>query len=73
MVTVYSQPGCHACEDTKAYLVTNRVKFTDKNIREDAEGRREFEALGYQGTPVVVAGDEHWAGHNPVKLASLIN
>ena len=73
MVTVYSQPGCSSCEATKAYLVTNHVKFTDKNIREDAEGRREFDALGYQGTPVVVAGDEHWAGHNPVKLASLIN
>ena len=28
----------------------------------DPEALKEFDALGYQGTPVVVAGDKHWAG-----------
>jgi len=71
-VTVYSQPGCHSCEHTKAYLEANNVSFTDKNIQQDPEALKEFDALGYQGTPVVVAGDKHWAGHDVAKLAELV-
>ena len=72
MITVFSQPGCHACEETKAYLVRNNVEFTDRNIREDFAALRELEELGHQATPVVIAGNQHWGGHDPVKLAGLI-
>jgi glutaredoxin-like protein NrdH len=72
MITVYSQPGCHSCEDTKAYLVKHKVQFTDRNIRGDAQALKELGALGYQATPVVVSGDQHWAGHDPARLAKLI-
>jgi glutaredoxin-like protein NrdH len=72
MVTVYSQPGCHSCEHTKAYLAANNVSFTDKNIQNDPAALKEFDALGYQGTPVVVAGDKHWSGHDVARLAALV-
>jgi len=72
MVTVYSQPGCHSCENTKAYLKANNVSFTDKDIQQDPEALKEFEAYGFQGTPVVVAGPLHWGGHDVAKLSTLV-
>lgn len=73
MVTVLSQPGCHACEQTKAYLSSHNIPFEDKNIREDEQALHQLEALGYAATPVVVAGDQHWAGFDPEKLATLVH
>jgi glutaredoxin len=72
MDTVHSQPGCHSCEHTEAYLAANNVSLTDKNIRNDPAALKEFDALGCQGTPVVVAGDKHWSGRDVARLGTLV-
>lgn len=71
MVKIYSQPGCHACEDTKAYLDRNNVAYQDIDITKDPAGVAELQRLGSQSTPTVVVGDEFWIGHQPQKLAAL--
>lgn len=71
MVKIYSQPGCHACEDTKAYLTRHNVAFEDIDITKDHAAIHELERLGSQSTPTVVVGDEFWIGHRPDKLATL--
>lgn len=71
MIKVYSQPGCHACEDTKAYLSKNGVEFTDVDITKSPAALAELEKLGSQSTPTVVTDSEFWIGHRVEKLASL--
>ena len=71
MVKIYSQPGCHACEDTKAYLDRHSVEYVDIDITKDHEASHELERLGSQSTPTVVTDSEFWIGHRPDKLASL--
>lgn len=71
MIKIYSQPGCSACAETKSYLDRAGVKYDDRDITADPNALAELKSLGYQATPVVVNGDDHWAGHNPEKLATI--
>lgn len=71
MVKIYSQPGCHACEDTKAYLDRNNVTYQDVDITKDPSAIAELQRLGSQSTPTVVTDEEFWIGHRVDKLALL--
>ena len=73
MVKVYSQPGCHACEDTKGYLDRNGVSYQDIDITKSHDAIHELEKLGSQSTPTVVTDSEFWIGHRVDKLATLHN
>jgi len=71
MIKVFSQPGCHACEDTKTYLAKNSVEFTDVDITKSPAALAELEKIGSQSTPTVVTDSEFWIGHRVDKLAKL--
>lgn len=58
-IIVYSQPGCGPCIGIKMHLKRAGVPFVERNVRADPEAEATVRALGYTGTPVVVAGDKH--------------
>lgn len=62
-IIVYSQPGCGPCMAVKRHLRTAGVGFEVRDVRADEQAAAEVAALGYQGTPVVVAGDMHTYGY----------
>ena len=45
--------------------------YTKVDITVDAEARDYVMALGYLQAPVVVAGNDHWAGFRPDRLKTL--
>ena len=63
LITVYSQPACGPCIAVKKHLRAAGVGFREVNVREDETAAAEVARLGYQGTPVVVAGDMHTYGY----------
>ena len=63
LITVYSQPACGQCVSVKMHLRKAGVGFTVRDVRADEQAAAEVAALGYQGTPVVVAGDMHTYGY----------
>lgn len=71
MVTVYSQFGCQPCKATIRSLTNLSVPHRVIDIQEDTEARNYVTSLGYQQTPVVVAGDQHWSGFNPGRIKAL--
>lgn len=40
-------------------------------MSQDADAFEYVQSLGYQAAPVVVAGDEHWSGFQPDRIAAL--
>jgi glutaredoxin-like protein NrdH len=72
MVTVYSNPNCVACEQTKRYLTLKGVEFEAKMIQDSPEVFALIEEKGYASAPVVVAGDDSWAGFRLDRLSALI-
>lgn len=73
MITVYSNPNCVQCDQTKRYLSLKGLEFESKMIQDSPEIMPLIEEKGYRSAPVVVTPDDSWSGFRLEKLASLIN
>lgn len=72
-VTIYSTPTCHFCHMAKDFFKENNVAYTEYNVANDLEKRKEMvEKSGQMGVPVIVIGDEVTVGFNQPKIASLL-
>lgn len=71
MVTVYSNPNCVQCEQTKKYLDKKGIAYESRMIQDSPEIQPFIEAKGYKSAPVVVAGEKSWSGFRLDKLSSL--
>jgi glutaredoxin-like protein NrdH len=72
MVTVYSNPNCTACEQTKRFLTVKGIEFESKMISESPEIFPLIEEKGYASAPVVVAGEDSWSGFRLDRLSALV-
>lgn len=71
-VTLYSQPGCGPCVAVKSHLARAGVAVTVRDVTVDPAAAETVRALGYTGTPVVVAGDMHTHGYRRDWLNNLV-
>jgi glutaredoxin-like protein NrdH len=72
-VTIYTQPNCSQCEQTKRFLTLKNVEFTTVDITEDQDGYDFVTALGYKSVPVVSVSDgDVWSGFRLDKLNKLV-
>ncbi|WP_029068497.1 glutaredoxin-like protein NrdH [Jonesia quinghaiensis] len=70
-VTVYSKPSCVQCDATYRALDKKGVAYTVIDLTQDPEAMDMVRGLGYMQAPVVVAGDDHWAGFRPDRIAAV--
>ncbi len=70
-VTVYSKPSCVQCNATYRALEQKGVDYSVIDLSKDEEAFNMVRDLGYMQVPVVVAGEEHWAGFRPDKIGAL--
>lgn len=71
-ITVYSKPACVQCTATTRALAAKGISFDVIDLTEDDEAMIRVTGLGYRQAPVVMAGDDHWAGFRPDKIAALV-
>ena len=71
MTTVYSKPACVQCDMTKKMLDKNGVEYTVVDITKDIAAYDKIVGLGFMSVPVVISGDQAWAGFQPDKINSL--
>ena len=64
-ITIYSQPSCVQCTATYKALDKLGLDYDVVDLSADEAALTDVLATGYQQAPVVVAGDEHWAGFRP--------
>ncbi|MDP4143525.1 MAG: glutaredoxin domain-containing protein [Bacillota bacterium] len=73
MVKVYSTPTCPWCKKVKDYLNSKNVPFTDVNVAEDADQRKEMmELSGQGGVPVINIYGHIVVGFNKEEIDRLI-
>ncbi|ABF63254.1 glutaredoxin-like protein NrdH [Ruegeria sp. TM1040] len=70
-ITVYSKPACVQCTATTRALEAKGISFDLVDLTEDAAALEMVQGLGYRQAPVVVAGEEHWAGFRPDLIGQL--
>ena len=72
-VEIYSTPTCHFCHAAKDWLTEKNIPFTDYNVGENMEKRKEMvEITGQLGVPVIKVGDEVMVGFNQEQLAKIL-
>ncbi len=70
-ITVYSKPACVQCTATTRALDAKGLSYDVIDLTLDDAAMEKVTALGYRQAPVVIAGDEHWAGFRPDMIGRL--
>jgi Glutaredoxin-like protein NrdH len=70
-ITVYSKPACVQCTATTRALDAKGLNYQVIDLSEDADAMTKVSEMGYRQVPVVVAGDDHWAGFRPDMIGRL--
>lgn len=70
-ITVYSKPACVQCTATTRALDARGLAYDVIDLTQNSEAMERVMAMGYRQAPVVVAGDEHWAGFRPDMIGRL--
>lgn len=71
VVTVYSKPSCVQCTATYRALDQQGVNYEIVDLTQDQIAFDTVRNLGYMQVPVVIAGEDHWAGFQPDRISSL--
>jgi glutaredoxin-like protein NrdH len=72
-VTVYTNPNCVQCEQTKRFLDKEGIEYTVENLQSDENYEKlvEFVNQGFKAAPIVVTDTETWSGFKPDKLGAI--
>lgn len=70
-ITVYSKPACVQCTATTRALEARGLSFDVIDLTQDDEAFSRVSDLGYRQVPVVIAGEDHWAGFRPDLIGRL--
>lgn len=70
-IIVYSKPACVQCTATTRELERKGLEFRVVDLTEDQDAYDKVIGLGYMQAPVVMVGDQHWAGFRPDKISAL--
>ncbi|MCR4334687.1 MAG: glutathione S-transferase N-terminal domain-containing protein [Patescibacteria group bacterium] len=72
-VTIYSTPTCTYCNQAKEFFKTNNIQYTEYNVGEDTEKRKEMiEKSGQMGVPVIDIDGDITIGFDKEKLSTTL-
>lgn len=72
-IEIFSTPTCHFCHMAKDWLTSKNIPFSDYNVAEDLNKRKEMvEMTGQLGVPVIKIGDEVMIGFNQGQMAKIL-
>lgn len=72
MVTVYTKPGCVACDATKRKMDDLGIEYTPEDLMSSPAVLQKAREQGISSAPVVVAGDVMFGGYRPDMLRTLV-
>ncbi len=70
-VVMYSASWCGYCKKAKAYFKKNKIAFKEYNIEKSKKGKREYDALGGRGVPVILVGNKRLNGFSVASFESM--
>lgn len=70
-VTVYSKPACVQCTATTRAMDARGISYEVVDLTVDGEAFTQVSEMGYRQAPVVIAGEDHWSGFRPDKIAQI--
>lgn len=71
-VTLYVMPHCGYCEKVRHLLQQRGVTWNEIDIASSAEGKRDFDARGGRGTPLLVVGGDVIHGADSSRIDAVL-
>jgi glutaredoxin-like protein NrdH len=71
-ITVYTKPACVQCNATYRALDKAGLDYEIVDITTNNDARDYVMSLGHLQAPVVVAGEQNWAGFRPDRIKALL-
>ena len=72
-VEIYSTPSCHFCHMAKDYFKENNIAYTEYDVANDMEKRKEMvEKSNQMGVPVIIIDGQLTVGFNKPKVAEML-
>jgi glutaredoxin len=70
-ITMYATDWCPHCRNARKYFEARGIAFTEINVETSESGRKEYQALGGKGVPLIVVGDKLMRGFSPQRFEAL--
>ena len=71
-VRLLSTTWCGYCKKAAAYLRSRGTPFEELDVEKSSQGKREYDALGGRGVPIVLVGDRRMDGYDQTTLAAML-
>ena len=72
-IVIYSTPTCHFCQMAKEFFKEKGIEYTNYDVSEDMEKRKEMiEKSGQMGVPVIFIDNEMMIGFDRDKILSAL-
>ncbi|HXW84987.1 MAG TPA: glutaredoxin family protein [Candidatus Binataceae bacterium] len=71
-VTIYTNIGCSACVQAKAFLKEHGIPYVERSLATDPSAQDELVRMGYRAVPVIRVGAETMLGFSAPKLRKLL-
>jgi glutaredoxin len=71
-VRLLSTTWCGYCKKAAAFLRSRGTPFEELDVEKSSQGKREYDALGGRGVPIVLVGDRRMDGYDQTTLATML-
>jgi glutaredoxin 3 len=71
-VVIYTSTSCMFCHAAKEFFKENNVVYTEYNISEDREAKKELIKKGYRSVPIIKVDDKELVGFDKDLISSLL-
>lgn len=71
-IDIYTSSTCKYCHMAKDFFKENDIPFTEHNVSENPEARKELMKKGYMSVPVIIVDGEEMVGFDQEKLKELL-
>lgn len=71
-VVLYATDWCGYCKQTRRFLDSKGIPFTEFDIEKSAEGRKAYEALGGHGIPMIDVNGTLIRGFSPDEILAAL-
>ncbi|SER62567.1 Glutaredoxin [Pseudomonas sp. NFACC02] len=71
-VTLYATDWCGYCKQTRRFLDSKGIPYTEYDIEKSTEGRKAYEALGGRGIPLIDVNGTLIRGFSPEEILAAL-
>ena len=72
MITVYTNPNCVQCDQTKRMFDKANVSYNTKDLSENPKDLQRFLDMGFKSAPIVETSHDIWSGFRIDKINGVV-